>query len=53
MPHWCMLQDMTYVKQLEAYEEEVMRKRLDEMPDTERERILQAVFLLFFTHSNY
>lgn len=29
------LQQMTYVKQLEQYEEAVMRKRLDEMTETE------------------
>lgn len=37
------LQDMTYVKQLENYEEEVMRKRLEEMPESEREKLLASV----------
>lgn len=35
--------EMTYVKQLEDYEEAVMKKRLDEMPETERERLLQEI----------
>jgi hypothetical protein len=34
---------MTYVKQLEDYEEAVMKKRLEEMPETERERLLQEI----------
>ncbi|PRW05792.1 cytosolic phosphoglucose isomerase isoform A [Chlorella sorokiniana] len=34
---------MTYVKQLEEYEEAVMRKRLEEMPDAEVERMLGEV----------
>ncbi len=37
------LQEMTYVKQLEDYEEAVMQKRLDEMPQAERERILGEI----------
>ena len=36
-------QEMTYVKQLEDYEEAVMQKRLDEMPQAERERILGEI----------
>ncbi|KAL3160673.1 hypothetical protein ABBQ32_010588 [Trebouxia sp. C0010 RCD-2024] len=35
--------DMTYVKQLENYEEEVMAKRLEEMPDSEREKLMASV----------
>lgn len=38
-----MLKDMTYARQLEDYEERVMQKRLEEMPETERERLLQEV----------
>lgn len=38
-----ILQDMTYAKQLEAYEERVMQKRLEEMPETERERLMEEV----------
>ena len=34
---------MTYAKQLEAYEERVMQKRLEEMPETERERLMEEV----------
>ena len=34
---------MTYAKQLEAYEERVMQKRLEEMPETERERLMEDV----------
>ncbi|KAL4420051.1 hypothetical protein ABPG77_007490 [Micractinium sp. CCAP 211/92] len=34
---------MTYVKQLEDYEEAVMRKRLEEMPEAEMERMLEEV----------
>lgn len=34
---------MTYAKQLEAYEQRVMQKRLEEMPETERERLLEEV----------
>ena len=37
------MQDMTYAKQLEAYEERVMQKRLEEMPETERERLMEEV----------
>ena len=32
-------QDMTYVKQLKDYENAVMAKRLEEMPETEKERL--------------
>ena len=32
-PTLLLLQQMTYVKQLEEYEEAVMRKRLEEMPE--------------------
>ncbi|DBB11550.1 TPA: hypothetical protein ACH3X3_006947 [Trebouxia sp. C0006] len=35
--------DMTYVKQLENYEEEVMAKRLEEMPESEREKLMASV----------
>lgn len=42
------LQDMTYVKQLEDYEEAVMAKRLAEMPAEELERLLAEVL----RHSN-
>jgi hypothetical protein len=35
--------DMTYAKQLDAYEERVMQKRLEEMPETERERLMEEV----------
>ena len=38
-----ILQDMTYAKQLDAYEERVMQKRLEEMPETERERLMEEV----------
>lgn len=31
------------MKQLEDYEEAVMKKRLEEMPETERERLLQEI----------
>ncbi len=34
---------MTYVKQLEDYEEAVMKKRLEEMPQAEKERLLQEI----------
>ena len=34
---------MTYAKQLEQYEERVMQKRLEEMPENERERLLREV----------
>ncbi len=34
---------MTYAKQLDAYEERVMQKRLEEMPETERERLMEEV----------
>lgn len=39
----CMAQEMTYVKQLEDYEEAVMTKRLAEMPDEEVERLMREV----------
>ncbi len=42
----CSPQDMTYVKQLEDYEEAVMAKRLAEMPPEELERLLTEVRLL-------
>jgi hypothetical protein len=32
--------NMTYVRQLEAYEEAVMAKRLEEMPEAERARLV-------------
>lgn len=34
---------MTYAKQLDDYEEAVMKKRLEELPDTELENMLQNV----------
>ena len=34
---------MTYSKQLEQYEEAVMQKRLEEMPETERARLYEEV----------
>lgn len=34
---------MTYVKQLEDYEEAVMKKRLEEMPEVEKERLLTEI----------
>jgi 5'-deoxynucleotidase YfbR-like HD superfamily hydrolase len=34
---------MTYVKQLEQYEEAVMRKRLEEMTDNELDSLLKEV----------
>ena len=34
---------MTYVKQLEDYEEAVMKKRLEEMPESEKERLLAEI----------
>lgn len=34
---------MTYVKQLEDYEEAVMRKRLEEMPETELENLYDQI----------
>jgi len=33
--------NMTYVRQLEAYEEAVMTKRLEEMPEAERTRLVE------------
>lgn len=41
LPHF--LQDMTYSKQLKQYEEAVMQKRLEEMPETERSRLYEEV----------
>jgi hypothetical protein len=35
--------EMTYVKQLKTYEEEVMKKRLEELPEAELENMLAAV----------
>ena len=35
--------EMSYVKQLEAYEDAVMAKRLEEMPEAERARLLSEV----------
>lgn len=35
--------DMTYVKQLQNYEEDVMAKRLEEMPESEREKLMASV----------
>ena len=37
------MQDMTYSKQLDQYEEAVMQKRLEEMPETERNRLYEEV----------
>ncbi len=34
---------MTYVKQLQTYEEQVMQKRLDEMPEADKERMLEEI----------
>ena len=34
---------MTYVQQLRNYEEEVMQKRLEEMPQSERDRLMEEV----------
>lgn len=34
---------MTYVQQLKDYEESVMQKRLDEMTDVEKEKIMKEV----------
>ena len=38
-----MRQDMTYVKQLKDYENAVIAKRLEEMPETEKERLAEEV----------
>eukprot|EP00884_Botryococcus_braunii_P010137 jgi/Botrbrau1/19124/Bobra.0077s0036.1 len=35
--------EMTYVKQLEDYELAVMQKRIEEMPETERESLLKEI----------
>lgn len=37
------IQDMTYVKQLKEYEDAVMKKRLEELNDTEVNRLLDEV----------
>ena len=37
------LQDMTYTKQLDSYENAVMNKRLEEMPESERERLYTEI----------
>ena len=34
---------MTYVKQLEEYEEAVMKKRLEEMPDAVLETVMEEI----------
>lgn len=34
---------MTYVKQLEQYEEAVMRKRMEEMTDAEVQQLLEEI----------
>ena len=34
---------MTYVKQLEDYEEQVMQKRLEEMPEAELEALMKDI----------
>ena len=34
---------MTYVKQLESYEEAVMAKRLEEMPEVELEQVIADI----------
>lgn len=34
---------MTYVKQLEDYEEAVMKKRLEEMPEAEYEKMMAEI----------
>ena len=36
-------QDMTYTKQLDSYENAVMNKRLEEMPESERERLYTEI----------
>ena len=36
-------QDMTYKKQLDAYENAVMKKRLEEMPESERDRLYAEI----------
>ena len=41
--NYLLAQDMTYVKQLQNYEEEVMQKRLEEMPESEREKLMASV----------
>ena len=40
-----LTQEMTYVKQLEEYEEAVMKKRLAEMPEEDVERLMREVSL--------
>ena len=39
----CCMQDMSYTKQLDQYEEAVMNKRLEEMPEAERERLYAEI----------
>lgn len=34
---------MTYAKQLEEYEEQVIKKRFEEMTDAEKEKLLEEV----------
>ena len=34
---------MTYTKQLDSYENAVMNKRLEEMPESERERLYTEI----------
>ena len=34
---------MTYKKQLDAYENAVMKKRLEEMPESERDRLYAEI----------
>lgn len=36
-------QEMTYVKQLQDYEEAVMQKRLEELPETEVEKLFDQI----------
>jgi hypothetical protein len=43
LPPCCYHQDMTYVKQLEDYEEAVMARRLAEMPPDELDRLMTEV----------
>ena len=38
-----LVQDMTYTKQLDAYENAVMKKRLEEMPESERDRLYAEI----------
>ncbi len=43
MLYCAALQDMTYAQQLRDYEEAVMRKRLEEMPQEQLEQVLTEV----------